>query len=373
MNARNVVNTSPTGGQTTPRLSLHLDPGLPIADTVARARRAEAVGVDAVYGIEAVRDVFVPMTAIAAATSRIGLGTYVANAYARTPQAAATAALNLDELSGGRFTFGLGAGNRHLNDWFYGVDSSRPMQKMRDYLTIVGALLGGRMPDGPEVGGDIHAMQTRFVRKPSRPVPILLAAAGPRMIELAATATDGVGLGILISAEHLAHDIRPRAAAAAAAAGRDPHHLRFPMAALVNVDDDAEQARMLTRRAICGLFHPVPHPYYDFLLREQGYANVADAASALAPQQRWEEAMDTIDDGLVDRLTITGTSEHCAARLEAYAGVADEIICLNLGTGLGRRSGEANDDNLFRMFSLAQQRRAGRAPDQDETRSAMRT
>ena len=329
-------------------IALHLSPGTSIADGVALAQRAESAGVDAVYGIEAVNDVFVPLAAIAAATTTIGIGTYVANAYARTPQAAAFAALNVDELSGGRFTFGIGAGNRHINEWVFGLDSSKPMAKMRDYLAVVAALLTGDAPDGDEVGGAVHHMQSRFVRRPARRVPVVVAAAGPRMIELAATASDGVGLGILIAPDHLAGDIRPRAEAAAAAAGRDPAAVRFPMAAMVSVDEDAERARALTRRAICGLFHPVPHPYYDFLLRQQGYAKVADAASELAPQKRWNEAMEAIDDELIGRLTITGTPAECAARVEAYRGIADEVICLQLQSGP-----EGDHDGLFEMLSIA--------------------
>jgi alkanesulfonate monooxygenase SsuD/methylene tetrahydromethanopterin reductase-like flavin-dependent oxidoreductase (luciferase family) len=331
--------------------ALHLELSAPIADTVELARRAEAAGIESVYVIEGLRDAFVPLTAIAAATTTIRLGTYVANAYARAPQTAATAALALDELSAGRCTLGIGAGNPHVNEWVFGVDSRRPMQKMRDYLTVLRAYLHGEIPDTPDVGGPEHHMQRRFVRPPARRVPIVLAAAGPRMIELAATASDGVGLGILISADHLAGEIRPRALAAAAAAGRDPSELRFPMAALVSVHDDPELARARARRAICGLFHPIPHPYYDHLLRQQGYADVADAATELAPQKRWDEAMAAIDDALLDHLTICGTPADGAARLRAYDGIADEVICLNLGGGPEGPSHAA----VLEMLTLARQ------------------
>jgi alkanesulfonate monooxygenase SsuD/methylene tetrahydromethanopterin reductase-like flavin-dependent oxidoreductase (luciferase family) len=333
-------------------LAIHLSPGTSIGDAVELGRRAEASGVDAIWGIEGVNDVLVLMSALASATSTIGLGTYVANAYARTPQAAAFAAVSLDELSGGRFTFGIGAGNRHVNEWVFGVDSSRPMAKLRDYLAILRAFLSGEEPTGAVVGGDVHHIESRFVRPAARRVPIVVAAAGPRMIELAATASDGVGLGVLISADHVARDIRPRAEAAARAAGRDPATLRFPMAAMVSVDDDRDRARMLARRAIVGLFHPVPHPYYDFLLREQGYAAVADAATALAPQKRWAEAMEAIDDELIDRLTITGTPEEAAERLGAYDGIVDEVICLQLDSGRG-----VNHDGLLRMLAVARPNR----------------
>ncbi len=336
-----------------PKLALHLALDGPIDDVVARARRAEQAGADAVYVIEGLRDPFVQLAAIAAATSRVTIGTYVANAYARTPQAAATAALAIDELSGGRCTFGIGAGNRHINEWLFGLDMDRPLAKMRDYLAVLRAFLQGDTGTGPVVGGPIHRTETRFVRPPQRRIPIVVAAAGPKMTELAATTSDGVGLGILIGAEHLAEVVRPRAVAACAAAGRDPDQLRFPMAALTSIDEDEEAARERARRAIVGLFHPIPHPYYDYLLREQGYAHVADAATELGPQKRWREAMATIDDELLERLTFTGTPAQCAARFAAYDGLADEIICLSLGTGERTPSTSPGDEALAQAFALA--------------------
>jgi alkanesulfonate monooxygenase SsuD/methylene tetrahydromethanopterin reductase-like flavin-dependent oxidoreductase (luciferase family) len=333
-------------------LALMLDLAGSIGEAVELSTRAEQAGLDAVYAIEGFRDPFVPLAAIATATSRIRLGTYVANAYARSPAAAASAALNLDELSGGRFLLGLGAGNRHINDWWHGVDSSKPLRKTREYLAVVRAILQARRGDKVDVEGSIHRAQARIARDPvAARIPVVLAAAGPRMIELAATASDGVGVGILVSADHLAEAIRPRALAALEAAGGDPAGLRVMVTAMVNVDHDAERARARARRAICGLCHPVPHPYYDFLLRELGFGAAADAATELAPRGRWAEAAERIDDEIVDRLTVTGTPEQCAAQLTRYRGLADEVVCLPTRTA----AAHADDASaaLFEMVALA--------------------
>ena len=335
-----------------PKLALHLALDGPLTEIADRARRAEEAGADAVYVIEGVRDPFVPLAAIAAATERVAIGTYVANAYARTPQAAATAVLALDEMSGGRVVFGVGAGNRHINEWLFGLAMDRPLAKTREYVAVLRAFLQGDVGDGRVVGGTIHSTQTRFVAPPPRRIPIVVAAAAPKMTELAAAASDGVGLGVLVGPEHLAGVVRPRAVAACEAAGRDPSQLRFPMAALTSIDDE-DAARARARRAIVGLFHPIPHPYYDYLLREQGYAAVADAASELAPQRRWAEAAATIDDELLDRLTFTGTPAQCAARVADYEGVADEIIFLPLGAGERGPSRADTDEALARTFALA--------------------
>lgn len=335
--------------------ALLLDLAGPLPEAVDLAVAAEAAGVGAAYVIEGGRDAFVPLTAIARATTTIGVGTYVVNAYARTPWLTAISALDLDELSGGRLVLGIGAGNVHINDWSHGVDSSRPLGKLREVLDVVRAVVGARAGELVTYDGAVHRTRWRADRDPQRPaIPVVLAAAGPKMIELAATHADGVGVGVLVSPEHLRDEIRVRAQGAAERAGADPAALRFPMAAMASVDGDEERARATTRHAICRLFHPVPHPYYDFLLRAQGYAAVADAAGELVPQGKVREAMAQVPDEVVDRLTITGTPAQAATRLAAYEGIADEAICLNL-----RRPGAAGLDpvagwrDLFDALALA--------------------
>ena len=136
---------------------------------------------------------------------------------------------------------------------------------------------------------------------------------------------------MLVSPEHLRDVIRPLARDAAEAAGRDPDAVRFPMAAMVSVDEDEERARATTRHAICRLFHPVPHPYYDFLLRAQGFAAAADAAAELVPQGTRSEAMDAHR-----RRDRRPPDDHRHPRPPAptgcrrTTGLADEVICLNL-------------------------------------------
>jgi alkanesulfonate monooxygenase SsuD/methylene tetrahydromethanopterin reductase-like flavin-dependent oxidoreductase (luciferase family) len=153
------------------------------------------------------------------------------------------------------------------------------------------------------------------------------------MIEVAASAADGVALGVLVSAPYLREVVRPAVRKAANAAGRDPATIAMPMGAVVAVDDDRERARDLVRRTIASLFHPLPHPYYDFLLREQGFAKVADACARHVPEGRIEAAIETMDDALVDRLAFAGDAATCARRVREYEGLADETILLNVSAG----------------------------------------
>src|SRR4029450_1007646 len=89
---------------------------------------AEDAGFESVWHVQIQREPFVPLTAIAARTKRIRLGTGVA-IWARSPILASLVAANLDELSGGRFLYGLGTGPPDWNRRFHGMSYERPARR----------------------------------------------------------------------------------------------------------------------------------------------------------------------------------------------------------------------------------------------------
>lgn len=312
--------------------------GVPLSEIVETARTAEAEGMDSVYCVEAYRSAFVPLAAIAAATSRITLGPYILNAYGHTPFITGLGAVDLDELSGGRLVLGVGAGNQHINQHFQGLETGRPLTKMREYVELLRQMVGTPLGGAVDYRGKIHRMRWEPRVAPLRPrIPVWLAAVGPRMVKVAASVADGVAMGVLLSPEYIRDAIRPVAVAAAVAADRDPAGLQYPMGGLVAVDEDLERARTSIRAAICSFYDPIPHPYYDFLLREQGFSKAASACARLVPEGRIEAAMEQIDDAVVDRLAFAGSPAQCARRLAAYQGAIDEVIYLNVG-GAGAAS-----------------------------------
>ena len=123
------------------------------------------------------------------------------------------------------------------------------------------------------------------------------------------------------------------------------------MGALVSVNADPELARDATRAAICGLFHPVPHPYYDSQLRQLGFVDFADQASELMPQGKVREAMNLVPDEVLDTMTITGTPAECAARIRQYEGLADEVIAFRVKQR-DEPTGLAGFAALFELASL---------------------
>jgi alkanesulfonate monooxygenase SsuD/methylene tetrahydromethanopterin reductase-like flavin-dependent oxidoreductase (luciferase family) len=317
------------------------------------AGEAEAAGCDSIYTVEAGRSATITAAAVINATNKVRVGTYIVNAYAREPWITGIEARDLDEISEGRFVLGVGTGNLHFNHLYMGIDSTRSLAKMRDYMEIVRAVVAGKVGERVRYEGETHRIRWRASWEPASPaLPVYLSASGVKMVKLAGEVSDGVGIGVMSSVEFVRDIVRPNARAAAEAVGRDPDDLAFPMASIVSVNRDAEKARDATRAGICGLFHPIPHPYYDSQLRQLGFSEFADQAARLMPARRLREAMDLVPEAVIDTMTISGTPEDCVRRMKEYEGVADEIIVSRLAQR-DEPEGIAAYDDLLEIINRA--------------------
>ena len=147
--------------------------GLSAADTAAFARRVEAWGYGALWIPEAVgREVFSASAWLLANTNKLIIASGIANIYARDAFSAAAAQKGLCEQSGGRFLLGLGVSHIPLVEGVRKHAYGKPLATMRAYLQ------------------DIAAASYRSV-PPASPPSTVLAALGPKMLELSAELADG--------------------------------------------------------------------------------------------------------------------------------------------------------------------------------------
>jgi alkanesulfonate monooxygenase SsuD/methylene tetrahydromethanopterin reductase-like flavin-dependent oxidoreductase (luciferase family) len=339
------------GTDTLPRIGVMLSGGggMTVDDMGELAARAEESGFSGVYVPEAWRSGFVPVAAMAARTQRVTVGPYVLNAHARTPMIAGLAAVDLDELAGGRLLLGVGSGNKVTNEKYQGVPVLRPLQKMREYVELLRRVTTARQGEQVDYTGEMHSMTGwRSQVDPLRAaIPIYLAATSPKMTELATELADGIALGSLQSAEF----VREIAERARAAARRRPFGVMA--AAFVAVDDDRERARTAGRTAVVNLYAGKPHPHYDSLLRQQGFVQVADDLTRLVAEGQIAAAIDAVPDEVVDRLVIAGTPEECTRRVGEYAGIVDELVFVNAsGMRYRAQDEEAGDARAELMASF---------------------
>lgn len=305
------------------------DAGLSVRDVVDLAVEAEAAGAHAVWTVEAGRTATVPLAAIAAKTSRIGIGPFALNAYARSAGLTALTARDVAAVAGPRVTFCVATGNEHLNRAIHGVTPERPATRMAEYLQVVRRMVAAA--PGEQVGhsGAMLSMGPWLATDEPVPVPVLLAAVQPAMLRAAGRHADGVALGVLHSPAYLAEVVLPEFRLAAERADRDPDLLRVVLGISVSVDEDAETARRAFRRMVCALFSPLPHPYYEIALREQGFGPTVDALLRLVPEGRWREAADAVPDELLDGLGATGDRAAAIGAIARYEGIVDELVLVN--------------------------------------------
>jgi len=121
-----------------------------IGDQSEVAARAEAAGFDSVWTTEFFHQHgFVRLAAVAGATERVKVGTAIAYAFMRTPLLAASAAMDLDEISRGRMVLGLGSGTRNMNEKWYSVAfDAPPAPRMREAVRLIRAAFAAQKGGG---------------------------------------------------------------------------------------------------------------------------------------------------------------------------------------------------------------------------------
>jgi alkanesulfonate monooxygenase SsuD/methylene tetrahydromethanopterin reductase-like flavin-dependent oxidoreductase (luciferase family) len=128
--------------------------------------------------------------AVAAATSRVKVGTWILSALHRNPGITAKAVETLDEISGGRFVFGLGSGHAGRQGRTFGLPEDHVVGRFEEALEIIVPLLRKGRAD---FEGSFHAARDLEHRpvgpRPGR-IPIMIGAKGPRMLRLAARHAD---------------------------------------------------------------------------------------------------------------------------------------------------------------------------------------
>jgi alkanesulfonate monooxygenase SsuD/methylene tetrahydromethanopterin reductase-like flavin-dependent oxidoreductase (luciferase family) len=128
--------------------------------------------------------------AVAASTSRIKVGTWILSALHRNPGLTAKVAETIDEVSGGRFVFGLGAGHAGSQGRAFGLPEDHVVGRFEEAVQIIVPLLRAQRVD---FDGDFHTARN-LVQRPVGPrpgrIPLLIGAKGPRMLRIAALHAD---------------------------------------------------------------------------------------------------------------------------------------------------------------------------------------
>ncbi len=302
--------------------------GETLAELVDAAAAAEAAGAEVVWAPEMHRSATITAAAMAAGTTTVGVGTAIALAFTRSPMVTALEAMDLDELSTGRFVLGLGTGVQRLNEDWHNARWGKPVGHLKETVAIIRHFIANAASGAPiDIDGEFEHMRIRGYQRPyaqqREDIPIYLAGMGPAMTRTAAEIGDGWISHELCSPTFVDKQVLPNVAAGLQRAGKARDQVDLVVSACCSVDADAAVAR---RRAagIVGFYASV-RTYADFFEFHGFGAEAAAAGAALKSGAVAQKLGEAIPDEMVDALTISGSPDDIRVALSRYEGVVDSI------------------------------------------------
>ncbi len=297
-----------------------------VREIAALAAEGERLGYESAWVAEtAGYDVVSLLTAMAASTASIRLGTGIAGVYLRSPLLMAMSANAVNEFSGGRLLLGLGTSTPVIVERWHGLAWSKPLGHMRAYAELVRRLLAGERvkSDG------LYALNGVQLVVPAAGVPpIYFGALNDGMLALAGAIADGVILNFpTLSYARRALELVRRSAEDA---GRDPASVTIAAFVRTTVTDTPDSA-FLRQRYERELLQYVLAPVYRRVFTADGYGAVCDRVNELWAAGKREQALAALTPEFLRDHTVVGPSDDCAARLQALRDIGvDNVVLLCL-------------------------------------------
>lgn len=297
-----------------------------VQEAMARAKRAEELGFEAIFFADSQMnnvDPFQAMAMCAAITKTIRFGTAVTNIVYRDPSVVANSFATLNEISGGRAIVGMGTGDGPV------YSLGRTATKLVDFergLRVIRDLLHDRGVDVPNsrerAGGNVK------LKAGKRPVPIFISAEGPKTLRVAGRTCDGVILGTGFDLDVLEW-AEARVAEGAKEAGRAASEIDLMPAGMIVVDENGDRARKRVRSRMANR----AHHNFRFTLEtvpEKEVAGVQEFMDGFDISRPIEERVDPelVTDYLLERFTIAGTTRECIDKVKRLEAVGIRRILL---------------------------------------------
>ncbi|KAA9379892.1 LLM class F420-dependent oxidoreductase [Microbispora cellulosiformans] len=303
-------------------------------ETVAELADYERAGLDVVFVAEAYSfDAVSQLGYIAARTERLQIASGILPIYSRTPALLAMTAAGLDYVSDGRFTLGLGASGPQVIEGFHGVPYDAPLGRTREIIEICRKVwrrerleYEGRHYTLPLEGGTGLGKPLKLINHLVRErIPIVVAAIGPKNVELAAELAEG--WEPIFYMPEKAGEVWG-ASLAAGRERRDPAlgELDVIAQAVLAIGDDVEDVLDLGRSMAAlyiGGMGAKGRNFYNDLARRYGYEKEAEQIQNLYLEGRKKEAEALVPRELLERVSLAGPEGHVRERIAALreAGV----------------------------------------------------
>ncbi len=302
-------------------------PPVPLKDVPAIVRAAEAIGFHTLWATETVHDPFLPGALLSEHTRRLGYGTAVAIAFARSPATLAYTAWDLAQASQGRFILGLGTQIKaHVERRFGMPWPESVVGKLREQIQAIRAFWNAWQNNAPlDFRGEYYKltlMSPFFNPGPIQhpDVPIYIAGVNTGLARLAGEAADGFLAHPFHTPRYLNEVIVPAIDQGLGKSGRARPDFRVSVTAFAVTSP--EEAQFV--RSQISFYASTPS--YRAVMDLHGWGDVAERLSGLARAGKWDEMPALISDEMLHTVAVVCAEDHLAAALlDRYAGLADRL------------------------------------------------
>ena len=296
-------------------------------ENVELAQRAEQAGFESAWSPEFHNHSgSLVLAAAAMATERIELGTAIAWAFARSPLLTAVTALDLDEMSAGRFSLGLGTGTRRMRTDWLGAPAERPARRLRETVEAIRAVWAASGAGAVEYEGELVRLSVRPYGRAGQVrerIPVHLAAVNEGMARTAGAVADGVIAHPMATTRYIEEVMRPAIAEGAQSCGRSPGDVEVCDWVIVAISDDVDQARLDAKRQIA--FHATVRTY-DRILDLHGFGDVAAEIRSLWKRFDLAGMTALVTDEMLTAMAAAGTAEECREQVTERTRSAERVL-----------------------------------------------
>jgi probable F420-dependent oxidoreductase len=303
--------------------------GTSVADLTAETLRAEAAGVECVWAPELFRSADSQAAYLAAKTETIGVATGIVWAFTRSPFIHAVTALDIDEMSGGRFRLGMGAGVKRLNETWHNADYGRPAPHLREAIEATRLIMqqaGAGEPiryEGSYYDIDIKGWVRPHPPARDTPPPIYTAAVQAGMARMAGDVADGLIGHPIQSLRWIDEVVVDAFEEGLRRSGRERGDFDYLPTVCCAIDDDEGRAIEMARRTIS--FYATVKTYAP-LWEMHGFGENAAAAGEAFRRGDLAGVPAAISDEMVEAYCAAGPLDKVRARVEETAERADGLF-----------------------------------------------
>ena len=284
----------------------HLDAG-------KLAANFESEGYDGVYTFEGPHDPFLPLSIACGTTSTIDLMTSVAIGFARNPMILANLGYDLQLMSKGRFTLGLGSQIKPHIEKRFSMPWSSPAKRMGEMVAAIKAIWRAwQFEEQLNFRGEFysHTLMTPFFNPGENPFgnpKILMAAVGPMMLKAAAENADGIIVHPFHSAKSFHELTLP-------ALGNRFQDKDFEIVIGLIVGLGSSQAEIDQAKLSCAsqISFYGSTPAYKSMLEVHNYLNLYEDLNKLSKLGKWDQMSKIIPDEIVENFAIIGSPSEAA-------------------------------------------------------------